>query len=647
MLPLFRSSYSPRLPAVSFGVARAFLLGIGLAVIASAAPSVPPAPIALDKTGPVSVLNVTNNHPFAVRELISIPVEIRSAESGLLVEQDSREGAAPRVSALQVRREGERAFGWLDVALAAGDTTRFVVRSGQVPHTEPVRGAVVATAFASGLPQTFRLAAGIEMPAFDLLVLEETAELDTFADNRDVRVRRALAAAAKNPLQFRQTSAQAGTTVSEFRYEAQGGRANEYRVSVTHRVQASGTLDTEVTVRTLTLRTAETYLAIAKIFPAKAGTGAVIRWKGEIVALPAEGASPPRTVRSAHWSRDVSWIALGAAGGGKLSQPLLARNVYNLAREHRGILRNANDFQVNELAVGTADGWALLSEIARDQTVMTNYIPVQFVPPAPGESVVMDFRLLAPGAHTAQSIDQAFTAYAGHQGASLKQPGEVNLDFGVRGVQFGTSFFPNSTYGQNFEFWRSAGMIGGRLNPKDLNRDWSRFKYAYLFKEEMRRDLRIANAMGLDWIRIHHFDAPDFRTDYLQTEKGKWMLDFLDFFVGAAREAGLGIFLDFALSPNDIAFVARTYGDVIRYYEIQNEVLINPGARLDYFDYWQEVRDRIEQERPGSPVLITGAAQFFGVFDEPHRARRTRPARDSRRRLVKGLVQDRGARVFS
>jgi hypothetical protein len=616
MLPLFRSSYSPRLPAVSFGVARAFLLGIGLAVIASAAPSVPPAPIALDKTGPVSVLNVTNNHPFAVRELISIPVEIRSAESGLLVEQDSREGAAPRVSALQVRREGERAFGWLDVALAAGDTTRFVVRSGQVPHTEPVRGAVVATAFASGLPQTFRLAAGIEMPAFDLLVLEETAELDTFADNRDVRVRRALAAAAKNPLQFRQTSAQAGTTVSEFRYEAQGGRANEYRVSVTHRVQASGTLDTEVTVRTLTLRTAETYLAIAKIFPAKAGTGAVIRWKGEIVALPAEGASPPRTVRSAHWSRDVSWIALGAAGGGKLSQPLLARNVYNLAREHRGILRNANDFQVNELAVGTADGWALLSEIARDQTVMTNYIPVQFVPPAPGESVVMDFRLLAPGAHTAQSIDQAFTAYAGHQGASLKQPGEVNLDFGVRGVQFGTSFFPNSTYGQNFEFWRSAGMIGGRLNPKDLNRDWSRFKYAYLFKEEMRRDLRIANAMGLDWIRIHHFDAPDFRTDYLQTEKGKWMLDFLDFFVGAAREAGLGIFLDFALSPNDIAFVARTYGDVIRYYEIQNEVLINPGARLDYFDYWQEVRDRIEQERPGSPVLITGAAQFFGVFDE-------------------------------
>lgn len=582
----------------------------------SAAPSVPSSPVALRTTDPIKVLGVTNNHPFAIHEVLAFPVEATSDEVPYIVEQVSAPNIVPRIKHLQLSREGERVLAWVDIMLEPGATERYAVRAAESSERAPAITVTDVGAFPSGLPTAFRISDGTELPVFDLALVEDASDLKAFSEERAARVRAAISEALEaDKLSFRRTFERYGPGFAEFHYESRGGRFNDYQLNVVHRVYASGAIDTEVTVRTLELRTPETYLAIAKFVPSAAGEGAVVRWKGDLISLPAGSVSPLRTVRSDNWTRDVNWLALGTTVGGELARPLMARNVNGLTRVHRKTLRNVNDFLINEYAVGTDTGWVLLSEIAREQLVLKNYIPLQFVPPAPDETVVLEFRTLAPGRHTGQSIDEAYTAYAGHQGASIAVQGELNVEFGVPGVQFGTSLFPNSTYGENFEFWRSAGLIGGRLNKKDLNRWWPRFKHAHRFKEEIRRDLRIANAMGLDWIRIHHFDSPDFREDYLQTEDGRWMLEFLDFIANTARECGIGIFLDFALSPNDSAFVAREYGDVIRYYEIQNEVLINPGAQLKLFDYWLEVRDRIEKERPGSPVFITGAAQFFGIFD--------------------------------
>lgn len=581
-----------------------------------AAPSLPASPIALNKTAPIKEFTVVNNHTFAVHEIVAFPVETPSGDVPYVADQTLMPDTTSQVRQLQLSRDGDRVVARLVIALPPGTTAHYTIRPGKPSEHAPVLSVAEVGAFPSGLPNAFRIVQGDELPIFDLFLVEDANDLDDFAEHREERVRASIVASSKaGKLNFRRTSSRSGPVFAEFRYEAEGGRFNDYHLDVVHRVYAFGAIDTDVTIRTLALRTPKTYLALAKFMPTAAGEGAMVRWKGDLISLPAGGASPPRTVRSDNWTRDVSWLALEPVGGGNLARPLLARFVNGLTRIDRDTLRNVNDFLINEFAVSTDAGWTLLSEIARDQRVLKNYIPQQFVSPGLDEPVVLEYRTLPPDRHTPQSVNNAFTAFAGYQGANLTAPEKVRLEFGVAGVQFGTSLFPNSTYGENFEFWRSAGLIGGRPNEEDLNRWWPRFKNAYLFKGAVQRDLRIANAMGLDWIRIHHFDSPDFRQDYLQTEEGKWMLEYLDVVVSTARECGLGIFLDFSLSPNDIAFVAHKYGDVIRYYEIQNEVLIEPGARRDLWEYWMKAKDRIEQERPGTPVLITGAAQFFGIFD--------------------------------
>ncbi len=579
-------------------------------------PDIPPALVALGKAEPADEITVTNNHAFAIREMLSVPVAAQSENAALVVEQTSGAGGAAQTHPLQLRREGDRIFAWLDVALDAGASARYSIRSGSASDARTV-AITEADTFASGLPKAFRTGAGVELPAFDLLIVESVAALNKFHDNREAKVRAALAESARsNTLRFRKTAAHSGPALAEFRYEADGGRFNDYTLRVVHRVHASGAIDTEITVGTRKLRTPETYFGIAKLIPATAGASAVVDWKGEKHALPADGASPQRTLRTQNWGRDMNWFALGAGVDGSLARPLIAAYTPNLARIHKDTLRNANDFLVNECAVGTADGWAVLAEIAREQLVVKTYVATNFVPPAEDETIVLRYRSLPPGGYSAQSIDNALVSFAGYQGARVTAPGKVAVDIGVGGVSFGTNYFPNATFGENFEYWRSAGLASGRLG-RDLHRWWPAFRHWEFFKEEIRRDMRIINSLGIEWFRIHDNPVPNYREDYLQTPEGASMFEYLKFMAETARECGLGILHDFHISPGDAAYVARHLGDVIKFYEIDNEVLLIPGAKTEYFDYWREVLERVHKERPGAPVFVTGAAaQPFALHNE-------------------------------
>jgi len=577
----------------------------------AASPFAPPASIALREAEPAKALTVTNNQPFAIREMLTFPVDAASEEAAFVVEETPAGGGVKPPRALQLYRADKRIFAWLDVALEAGASARYAVRPGEAPKRAKTLVVEEAGTFASGLPSAFRLGAGkgSELAVFDLLVVEAVKELEKFHTDREANVRAALEESAREgKLQFRKTATLAGPTLAEFHYEAQGGRFNDYTLKVVHRVHASGAIDTGVTVGTRALRNPETYLAIAKRLPASSGSGAVVDWKGEKIALPPGGASPPRTLRTQNWTRDVNWLAFGSEPGGKLTRPLVAKFSPNLARVHEETLKNANDFLVNEYAVGTEEGWTLLSEIARDQVALEAYIARQFVPPAEDETVALEFRTLPPGDYNAKTVDGILVSFAGYQGARATGPGEVEIDIGVAGVQFGTNYFPNATFGENFEFWRSAGLSGGSPG-RGLHRWWPLFRHWKFFKEEIRRDLRIINSLGIDWFRIHYNHSPSIREDFVQTPEGAWMLEYLDFMAATARECGLGILFDFSLSPGDAAVIARRYGDVIQYYEIQNEVLLIPGAKLEFFDYWREVRGRIHKERPEAPVFVTGGGQ--------------------------------------
>src|SRR5205814_924976 len=76
------------------------------------------------------------------------------------------------------------------------------------------------------------------------------------------------------------------------------------------------------------------------------------------------------------------------------------------------------------------------------------------------------------------------------------------VQFGVPYTKFGTAYFPYSTLGENFGRLHMPGMSQEGYWPlaADTVKQWN------LFADDIRRDLRIAKAMGFESIRLHHLE---------------------------------------------------------------------------------------------------------------------------------------------
>jgi hypothetical protein len=553
------------------------------------------------------LISITNNYSFPITENIKFPIYF-SESLAKKVDKTIPNIENFNYYPFQIEREQKKTFAWLNVELAPGESRSFKL-SRNINKPKPNLKVEVVGHYPSGLPSHFLIKNGLSLPLFDLSTVEIVKGLDDFSENREERIRKALSH-NDSKLLFKEIGRHAGPVMNVFRFQGKGGEFNDYEVKVDYRVFDSGIVDVDITLRSTKVREPKAYLALAKKIVTDAPNAATIRWKGKLITIEADRASPPRSNRMEAWGRDVSWVGLQGKGT-KTTQAILADFTPNLTRMNKGRIRNANDYLVNEYLVGLGNTWVLLAEISRENDDMGKYIPNQFVVPSDGETIELHYRLLHPAHREMQSIDDAFNSFAGYQGVS-HQNDQLQIDFGVQGVSFGTSYFPHSTFAENFEYWHSAGM-SGQFRPVD--KWWPMFKYWEFFKGEIRRDMRIVNAMGLEWIRIHHFDAPDFREDYLTTPEGGWMLEYINFMAETARESSLRLFLDFSLSPNDAALIAERFGDVIDFYEIQNEVLIIPGASVDRFEYWREIRKRILDKQPKAKVFLTGGPQFFAIYD--------------------------------
>ncbi|MCA1639105.1 MAG: hypothetical protein LC768_12365 [Acidobacteria bacterium] len=127
-----------------------------------------------------------------------------------------------------------------------------------------------------------------------------------------------------------------------------------------------------------------------------------------------------------------------------------------------------------------------------------------------------------------------------------------------------------------------------------------------LFADDIRRDLRVAKALGFELIRLHHLellDAIDKPTRF----------EYLDFFFGEIRGLKLKALLDARVSAAATAELVRRYRDVIDGVEIDNEVLIF-GINDDAPDYWKRVYKSVKDVAPEITVHLT-AHTNMGVFD--------------------------------
>lgn len=243
-----------------------------------------------------------------------------------------------------------------------------------------------------------------------------------------------------------------------------------------------------------------------------------------------------------------------------------------------------------------------ITEIARSNIKRYRGRFVEHTLMHPGEAAEFESRLVFNERPLSDlRADQIFVAYTCYR-EQKSQPDGVAFHIGVPHVRFGTSYFPYSTLGENFDYVKLPGMDREGYWPlaADTVNQWE------LFADDIRRDLCIAKAMGFDVIRLHHLEVlggvgPEVRQEYL------------DFLMGEMRRLGLKALLDVQMKPEEVAGLVARYRDVVDGVEVENEVLIF-GIRDGREKYWNSVYDAVKAVAPEVPVHLTGHSNS-GIFN--------------------------------
>ncbi|MDB6124135.1 MAG: hypothetical protein JWQ71_3128, partial [Pedosphaera sp.] len=243
-----------------------------------------------------------------------------------------------------------------------------------------------------------------------------------------------------------------------------------------------------------------------------------------------------------------------------------------------------------------------ITEIARPNIKSYRDRVRENVLPPKGEGFVISTRLALQEREvsddTADEIFLGTTSYREQQASG----GKIEMFFGVASVRFGTSYFPYSTLGENFDTEKLLGMDREGFWPlaADTVQQWP------LFADEIRRDLRLAKWMGFELIRLHHLEL-------LAPINKKVRQEYLDFLFGEMRHLGMKALLDVYASPQQMEELIKRYGDAIDGVEIENETLIwnipaNKTAE------WSQLYETVKKIAPHVKMHWT-AQNNTGLFD--------------------------------
>jgi len=235
-----------------------------------------------------------------------------------------------------------------------------------------------------------------------------------------------------------------------------------------------------------------------------------------------------------------------------------------------------------------------ITEIARADSNNYHDRLTENVLPAKGEGVSFSSRLfLTWGGMSEAQADQTFVAYTSYNAQHVTPEG-ATVAFGTPNIRFGTSYFPYSTLGENFDDLKLPGMDRESFWPlaADTVLQWK------LFADDICRDLRIAKAMGFQLIRLHHLEL-------LAAIPADIRQEYLDFLFGQLRELKLRALLDVYASPAQLRELVARYRDVVDGVELENETLIW-GIPLDRPEQWKAEYDAVKQTAPEIPVNLTG-----------------------------------------
>ncbi len=403
------------------------------------------------------------------------------------------------------------------------------------------------------------------------------------------------------PLTFQKSAS--GAVFDVWRAE---GTKSGLKLLVELQAYHTGFLDLNAHIENISASTTNVYAAAVCRWQQPQVSSRALNYNNEIAVLSNAGWSPFRGTddtgagdfRHMFIQRGVDWINTTLAASASvvwLNDFAPSFTIHRAATDKRpGSYTGANSPQLGqEVQTGNGNFYSI-TEIARSNT---RYYLERFVPnvlPPAGEPLGFASRLVFTDEPvTDQRADEEFIAYVGYSEQRRSAQG-TRVSIGVPGVRFGTNYFPYSTLGENFTLQKLPGMDRAAYWPlaADTVTQWR------LFADEIRRDLRIAKAMGFELIRLHHLEL-------IGPLKEKVKREYLDFVFGEMRHLKLRALLDAQMQPGEISEIVRRYRDVIHGVEIENEVLIfgiNDGREK----YWNTVYDAVKQVDPRIPVHLTG-----------------------------------------
>lgn len=368
-----------------------------------------------------------------------------------------------------------------------------------------------------------------------------------------------------------------------------------YKLEVTALPYGGGWLDMRARLTRVAEAGGPAYVAVVRRMTTPGFGGAQLRFNGRVL----DGANSPGT-----WSRDfwythgVDWISWKAGNrsftaiNGFAPVPTIKRDSTWVEGSH---------FYVWERTRSKGSDLYLISEVAgpnADQAKSGYMRVTPYAPMRQGDGVDLKWRLAvteSPSEQWEESQLHVFAGYRGIERATGSAGSATRIDLGVPAVAFGTSYFPYSTFTENFDFYRTPGLDRETWWPFSAKM-WSSWR---AFVPQMRTDLHIIRAMGFEWVRLHHLEL-------LQQMDRAEALAFLDFFTDAARERGLKILVDTEGPADWITLIASRYGDVITRYELENEVLI-PGIKPADPARWTELYQATKRAAPHADVFLTSA----------------------------------------
>ena len=401
------------------------------------------------------------------------------------------------------------------------------------------------------------------------------------------------AIAAFTPLPITWTTGNAGTLNGTV---ATAG----YSVELTVTPYGAGSIDAAARITRRDTSSAPAYFALVRRVAMDDIHDAKLRFNGRVFT---SANSPDIWDRDFWYTHGVDWLSwrrgpLSFVGTSAFAAgPTVRRNdawhegshfyVWERTRASNGAL-----YMVSEIAGPNPD------QAKPKSTAIMPYAPLQF-----GDTVRIGWRLgiaETPGTSWEESQLRGFAGYV-HTAGALRDT-EV-VDIGVRGVSFGTSYFPYSTFAENFDYYRTPGLDRETYWPFSPAL-WTKWRQ---FTPRMATDLHIIRAMGFDWVRLHHVEL-------IQGMDRSEALAFLDWYTAQARALGLKVLVDTEGPDEWVSMLMSRYGDVVKRLEIENEVLI-PGITPGEPERWSRIYEMAKRVGPADLQAFLTDAGNHGQFE--------------------------------